>query len=167
MLLVILSVFNLNAQTTITYTTPGTTTLTAPECVTEVTVQAWGGGGGAMIHNNAAGGTSHRSVPGGAGARGEVRIVFSAPPIIIPVFNEISPICAGDPLPPICAGDTAPVLPSVSQNGINGTWTPPTVRNTIAGTYISNPNPGQYAQPVTLNTTISTSTNTSVISAIN
>ena len=39
-------VTHLNAQTTLPFTIPGTTTWTVPECVTEVTVQVWGGGGG-------------------------------------------------------------------------------------------------------------------------
>ena len=37
---------HLNAQTTLPFITPGTTTWTVPACVTSITVQAWAGGGG-------------------------------------------------------------------------------------------------------------------------
>jgi hypothetical protein len=75
-------------------------------------------------------------------------------PIVDPVFN---------PLPPICTGDPAPLLPSVSQNGISGSWDPSTVSNTMPASYIFTPTPGQCARSITLNTIISTSPITSVI----
>ncbi|MEO5776241.1 MAG: PKD domain-containing protein [Flavobacterium sp.] len=40
---------------------------------------------------------------------------------------------------PICAGATAPVLPTVDDNGVVGTWSPPTVSNTIGNTYTFTP----------------------------
>lgn len=43
----------------------------------------------------------------------------------------------------ICPGDIAPVLPSISGDGITGTWNPAIVSTTLAGTYIFTPNSGQ------------------------
>lgn len=39
----------------------------------------------------------------------------------------------------ICAGTTAPVLPTTSNNGVDGTWSPATVSNTANGTYTFTP----------------------------
>jgi gliding motility-associated-like protein len=47
-----------------------------------------------------------------------------------PTFNAI---------PAICSGTTAPVLSTISTNGITGTWSPATVSNTISGTYTFTP----------------------------
>ncbi|HLO73956.1 MAG TPA: gliding motility-associated C-terminal domain-containing protein [Flavobacterium sp.] len=46
---------------------------------------------------------------------------------------------------PICSGDVAPVLPTTSNNGITGTWSPAVVSNTASGTYVFTPNAGQCA----------------------
>lgn len=47
-----------------------------------------------------------------------------------------------DPIPPICQGDNAPILPSVSKEGIQGTWSPPVVDNQTSGTYFFTSNSG-------------------------
>lgn len=39
----------------------------------------------------------------------------------------------------ICRGSVAPVLPTTSDNGILGTWSPATVSNTAGGTYLFTP----------------------------
>ncbi len=52
------------AQTTVTFATPGTTSWTAPAGVTSATVQAWGGGG-------AGGGATGNPAEGGGGAGGQ------------------------------------------------------------------------------------------------
>ena len=43
----------------------------------------------------------------------------------------------------LCAGAAAPALPTVSTNGIIGTWSPATIDNVNAGTYTFTPNAGQ------------------------
>jgi gliding motility-associated-like protein len=43
-------------------------------------------------------------------------------------------------LPAFCSGSTSPILASTSPNGIVGTWSPATVNNTIAGSYLFTPN---------------------------
>ena len=58
---------------------------------------------------------------------------------IVPVFNEIEPICIGD---------FTPNLPLVSLDGIVGLWTP-TLNNLETTTYTFTPNPGQCAIAVT------------------
>ncbi len=41
----------------------------------------------------------------------------------------------------ICSTATAPTLPTISNNGISGTWSPTTVSTTTGGTYRFTPNP--------------------------
>ena len=43
----------------------------------------------------------------------------------------------------ICAGANVPSLPSTSQNGIAGTWSPASVDNQTSGTYTFTPGAGQ------------------------
>ena len=52
---------------------------------------------------------------------------------------------------PLCIGATAPVLPAVSNNGINGTWSPATINTATAGTttYAFTPTAGQCAGATT------------------
>jgi hypothetical protein len=56
------------------------------------------------------------------------------------VVNPINPIF--NPIAPICIGDPAPVLPTVSENGMKGTWIPAVVSNTTSGTYVFSPDEG-------------------------
>ena len=46
---------------------------------------------------------------------------------------------------PFCAGETIPSLPTTSTNGINGTWSPASMDNTITTTYTFTPDAGQCA----------------------
>ncbi len=56
--------------------------------------------------------------------------------IIIPSFS---------PIGPLCQNHAAPSLPSVSQQGISGTWSPATINTSQIGSfeYVFTPNPGQ------------------------
>jgi gliding motility-associated-like protein len=65
-------------------------------------------------------------------------------PTITPTFAAIAPFCVGA---------TAPLLATTSINGITGTWSPTTINNSSAGTYIFTPTPGQCAASVTINVT--------------
>jgi gliding motility-associated-like protein len=56
-------------------------------------------------------------------------------PIITPFFNKVNPIRSGD---------TLTNLPSTSNNGIEGTWSP-AMNNTATTNYTFTPNPGQCA----------------------
>lgn len=53
-------------------------------------------------------------------------------PSIIPTFDSIDPICQGD---------TLAQLPTISNNGISGTWSP-AIDNTATTTYTFTPDPG-------------------------
>ncbi|MBC7525324.1 MAG: gliding motility-associated C-terminal domain-containing protein, partial [Flavobacterium sp.] len=59
-----------------------------------------------------------------------------------------------NPIAPLCSGETAPVLPTTSNNGYLGTWSPATVSNTTSGSYTFTPNAGQCALSTTLNVTV-------------
>jgi large repetitive protein len=54
----------------------------------------------------------------------------------------------------ICAGGSVPVLPTISQNGINGTWNPTTVDNQNSGTYTFTPSGSQCANGTTFTLTV-------------
>jgi gliding motility-associated-like protein len=54
----------------------------------------------------------------------------------------------------ICKDNPAPVLPTISNNNISGTWLPNMVSNQISGTYVFTPASGQCAVPVSLATTV-------------
>jgi hypothetical protein len=59
---------------------------------------------------------------------------------ITPTFSPVGPFCAGDPVAP---------LPTTSNNGITGTWSP-AINNTVTTTYTFTPNMGQCANSTTL-----------------
>lgn len=62
------------------------------------------------------------------------------PALIIPTFDQINPICLGKRIPP---------LPTISTNGITGTWFP-AINNIVTTTYTFTPNPGQSALTATM-----------------
>jgi gliding motility-associated-like protein len=64
---------------------------------------------------------------------------------IAPVFTQIGPYCAGSSIP---------ALPTISNNGIRGSWSP-AINNTQTATYTFTPNAGQCAVPGTMTIEIS------------
>ena len=54
----------------------------------------------------------------------------------------------------ICAGGTVPTLPTTSQNGITGTWSPATASNQSSGTYTFTPAGGQCATNASFTVTV-------------
>jgi large repetitive protein len=66
-------------------------------------------------------------------------------PIAFPLFSSIASFCAGS---------TPPVLPAVSNNGINGTWSPAVVNNQTSATYTFTPAANTCGIPVTLTTIV-------------
>jgi gliding motility-associated-like protein len=54
----------------------------------------------------------------------------------------------------ICDGSTPPVLPSISNNGISGTWSPAAIDNHSSGTYTFTPDAGQCAVATSLTVTV-------------
>ena len=65
-------------------------------------------------------------------------------PTVTPSFN---------PIAPICYGDTAPVLPTISLNGVVGTWSP-SVSNTTSNTYTFTPTSSQCTNTQTITVTV-------------
>ena len=90
-----------------------------------------GGGGGATGHNRSSNNSSHYTRTGGVGARGEVRILYTTPTLPEPTFTQVAPICSGGTLSP---------LPTTSNNGFSGTWSP-ALNTTATTTYIFTPDP--------------------------
>jgi gliding motility-associated-like protein len=69
-------------------------------------------------------------------------------PNVTPTFAAVGPFCSGA---------TIPALPTTSQNGILGNWSP-AINNTTTTTYTFNPNAGQCATSTTLSITITPQT---------
>lgn len=67
-------------------------------------------------------------------------LTITVNPNVVPTFNPIAAICSGAALSP---------LPTISVNGINGTWSP-TLSNTATTTYTFTPSAGQCATTATL-----------------
>ena len=63
---------------------------------------------------------------------------------VVPTFNTPSPVCVGSTLNP---------LPTTSNNGIQGTWSP-ALNNTTTTTYTFTPDAGQCASTTTLSITV-------------
>jgi len=69
-----------------------------------------------------------------------VIITVEVIPMVTPDFDAVGPVCFGTPIAE---------LPTLSNNGISGTWTP-TLNTTATTTYTFTPNPNQCATNVTL-----------------
>ena len=54
----------------------------------------------------------------------------------------------------VCSGSSAPALPTTSNNGITGTWSPSAIDNLNSGTYTFTPGAGQCAVTTTLTVTV-------------
>lgn len=65
---------------------------------------------------------------------------------VVPIFTQVNPICIGG---------TLTALPTTSNNGITGTWSP-ALDNTITKTYTFTPNSGQCATTQTMTITVGT-----------
>ncbi len=68
-------------------------------------------------------------------------------PFVVPAFTQVAPICAGDPLS---------ALPTISNNGINGAWSP-AINNTTTTTYTFTPTAGQCSATQTMTITVNPS----------
>jgi gliding motility-associated-like protein len=95
------------------------------------------------VSNTASG--SYTFTPDPGVCANPVTINVTVTPNVTPTFSFVTSICEGA---------TAPVLPSTSNNGVNGTWSPSTVSNTASGSYTFTPTSGQCAFPVTVNITV-------------
>ncbi|SFQ63532.1 T9SS type B sorting domain-containing protein [Flavobacterium akiainvivens] len=96
-----------------------------------------GGGGGASYDND---GSPNPTGIGGNGGNGYLLLTVVAVPFPTPEFTAVSPICVGATLAP---------LPTTSNNGITGTWSPG-LNNMATTTYTFTPTEGQCATNTTL-----------------
>ncbi len=96
------------------------------------------------------------SVTGLNGCTSESSIDVFVSPIITPSFNALGPYCVGA---------TPDLLPTISNNGIQGNWIPSTINTFVSGTsdYVFVPNAGQCA----INDTLSIIVNENVLPAFN
>lgn len=76
------------------------------------------------------------------------QLTITVNPSTIPAFTQVAPICAGQALS---------ALPTTSNNGITGTWSPP-LDNTQTTDYTFTPNAGQCASPVVMRITVTPGT---------
>ncbi|TDE42246.1 T9SS type B sorting domain-containing protein [Flavobacterium rhamnosiphilum] len=71
-------------------------------------------------------------------------MIITVTPNATPTFTVVSPICTGTPLAP---------LPTISNNGYTGTWSP-ALNNTATTTYTFTPTAGQCATTANLTITV-------------
>jgi gliding motility-associated-like protein len=62
----------------------------------------------------------------------------------------------------ICTGTSVPALTNTSSNGITGTWNPAVVDNTVNGTYVFTPDPGQCTDTTSFKLEVNTVPTTSI-----
>jgi gliding motility-associated-like protein len=79
----------------------------------------------------------------------------SAVTLDVTITNQITPIFLLEAT--VCQGSTPIVLPTTSQNGITGTWSPATISSTTSGNYVFTPSAGQCASPYTHAVTVAPS----------
>ena len=79
----------------------------------------------ALINSSVAGTLTYTFTPDAGVCATTITLDITIDPQIIPEF---------DPIGPLCINSTAPELSSVSLNGINGIWNPPTINTAVAGT---------------------------------
>jgi gliding motility-associated-like protein len=99
----------------------------------------------ALINTASAGTTVYTFSPtaGSCAATATMSVVVNSS--ITPVFTQLGPYCVGA---------TPDILPSTSNNGIIGTWSPAIIDNLSSGTYTFTPDAGQCATNQVLNVTI-------------
>ncbi|MBC7641706.1 MAG: gliding motility-associated C-terminal domain-containing protein [Flavobacterium sp.] len=84
-------------------------------------------------------------------------LTITISPLITPTFNAIAPTCNGV---------TIDSLPTISLNGINGTWSP-SINNVATTTYLFTPKSGQCANDANLTITIKSSPSFSISQGCN
>jgi gliding motility-associated-like protein len=97
----------------------------------------------AIIDTKVSGTFTYLFNPVGANCAVPVTMTIFVSPEITPEFVQIGPLCQNS---------VPPALPSVSTNGISGTWNPPFIDTKVSGlfTYTFTPFAGQCAVPTTM-----------------
>jgi gliding motility-associated-like protein len=103
------------------------------------------------INTTSLGTVAYTFTPSGGSCANPASININIVNTLTPTFDDIGPLCHNS---------TPPVLPSVSKEGITGTWNPATINTSVLGTatYQFTPtSPGSCAVPASINITIATS----------
>lgn len=83
--------------------------------------------------------TTYTFTPASSFCANTTQMTITVNPILTPTFTQIAPVCFG----------SSAILPTTSNNGVNGTWSP--VFNTTTTTlYTFTPNAGECAVPTTM-----------------
>ncbi|MBS7786114.1 gliding motility-associated C-terminal domain-containing protein [Flavobacterium sp. CYK-55] len=90
-------------------------------------------------------------------APGSTTVQIVVTPLAVPTFTQLGPICAGT---------TSPVFVNTSNEGIVGTWNPPTISNTASDTYTFTPDAGQCADIATMTIQVTTENITPIFDPI-
>ncbi|WP_396147697.1 gliding motility-associated C-terminal domain-containing protein, partial [Flavobacterium sp.] len=88
--------------------------------------------------------TTYTFTPSANQCANPTTLTITVNPKVTPTFT---------PVTPICSGDTLAALPTTSNNGITGSWTP-ALNNTTTTTYTFTPSANQCANPTTLTITV-------------
>src|SRR5439155_549787 len=88
--------------------------------------------------------TTYTFTPNAGQCGSTTTLTITVNPNIPPTFNAVAPICSGA---------TLSALPTTSNNGFTGTWSP-ALNNTATTTYTLTPTAGQCATTATLTITV-------------
>ncbi|RYD97437.1 MAG: gliding motility-associated C-terminal domain-containing protein [Sphingobacteriales bacterium] len=88
--------------------------------------------------------TTYTFTPNPGQCGNTISMTIAIYPYIIPDFTQIPPVCLGSAIPP---------LPTTSNNGVTGIWSP-ALNNTSTTTYTFQPNYNFCANPVTMTVVI-------------
>lgn len=110
----------------------------------------------ATINNTSTG--SYTFTPSSRGCTSPTTIIVTVTPKITPTFTINTTFCSGD---------SAPLLPTTSNNGISGSWSPSIISNISSGNYIFTPNINYCANQTTITITVNECIDFPVIGCIN
>ncbi|MBF6609464.1 MAG: gliding motility-associated C-terminal domain-containing protein, partial [Flavobacterium sp.] len=152
------------ATVTVTVSPPGTTPIFSPvnaicagETINPLPTTSNNGISGSWsptLNNTAT--TTYTFTPSAGQCAMTASMTISVSQPVVPVFTSVAPICAGNSLNP---------LPTTSNNGINGTWSP-AVNNTTTTTYTFTPSAGECAVSTTITIVVNQSSVTPTFTAI-
>ncbi|MBL7706102.1 MAG: gliding motility-associated C-terminal domain-containing protein [Taibaiella sp.] len=91
--------------------------------------------------------TTYTFSPASGQCAASTTMAITVNPNVVPAFNAVAPICAGESLS---------ALPTTSLNGVTGTWSP-ALNNTATTTYTFTPASGQCAGSTTMTITVNPS----------
>jgi gliding motility-associated-like protein len=73
--------------------------------------------------------------------------------VVLIIADQVTPTFTNLPTT-VCSQSSSVILPTVSNEGITGSWAPSSINTTTSGSYTFTPSPGQCAASATLNVTV-------------